>query len=79
MVQPAESASVAGVRLAGAATPTFGTVDADASSVRCLLVAAEVKWSREGCFASGLEADIGFGLRESASGPKVSMKFLRGR
>lgn len=46
--------------------------------MRCLLVAAEVKWSREGCFAPGLEADIGFELSGSASGPKVSMKFLRG-
>lgn len=62
MVHPAEAALVAAFRHAGAAAPAFGTIDALASSVGCLLVAAEVIWAREGGFASGLEAEIWFGL-----------------
>ena len=66
MVRPAEAAFFAAIRQAGAAAPAFRTVDADASLMRCLQVTAEIKRTREGRFASGVEADVGFGLGDSA-------------
>ena len=66
MVRPAEAALFAAIRQAGAAAPAFRTVDANASLMCCLHVTAKIKRTREGGFASGMEADVGFGLSDSA-------------
>lgn len=59
MVRPAEAALFAALRLAGAAAPAFGTVDADTNPMSCPLMAAEVKRARERGFTSRKEACVG--------------------